>query len=108
MRLCSYTVMFDTGCVPNPFYGCCTLALCTPNHQGVRLDHGDWGLFFLRNSEWSMDFLKKWASLGRRYDSHPSAEQSALVHLLYREPKDKWKCVGQPAFNSYLYELLAF
>ena len=33
------------------------------------------------------------------------SEQSALVHLLYREPKDKWKCVGQRAFNSYLYEL---
>jgi hypothetical protein len=63
------------------------------------------GVFFLRNTPWSMSFLKTWAEIGRRYNGHPSPEQSALVHLLYREPKDKWKCVGQKAFNSYLYDL---
>src|SRR4029077_11125131 len=33
---------FDTGCAPNPLWGYCTLAICTPNHQGVRLESGDW------------------------------------------------------------------
>ena len=42
MRLCSYVVKNDTGFAPNPFWGCCTLAACTPNHQGVRLARGDW------------------------------------------------------------------
>ncbi len=42
MRLCSYVVKNDTGFAPNPFWGYCTLAACTPNHMGVRLQKGDW------------------------------------------------------------------
>jgi len=42
MRLCSYVVKVDTGFAPNPFGNFCTLAACTPNHQGIRLDKGDW------------------------------------------------------------------
>jgi len=42
MRLCSYTVVHDTGFAPNPFGGYCTLAACTPNHQGINLSRGDW------------------------------------------------------------------
>lgn len=42
MRLCSYVVVHDTGFAPNPFWGFCTLAACTPNHQGLRLKPGDW------------------------------------------------------------------
>src|SRR5205823_10069139 len=42
MRLCSYVVVGDTGFAPNPFHGYCTLAACTPNHQGLRLEKGDW------------------------------------------------------------------
>ena len=42
MRLCSYTVVYDCGFAPNPFADYCTLAACTPNHQGIHLDPGDW------------------------------------------------------------------
>jgi hypothetical protein len=42
MRLCSYVVKHDTGFAPNPFWGYCTLAACTPNHVGVRLEADDW------------------------------------------------------------------
>lgn len=42
MRLCSYTVPHDCGFAPNPFWGYCTLAACTPNHQGVKVQAGDW------------------------------------------------------------------
>lgn len=42
MRLCSYVVMCDTGFAPNPFWGLCTLAACTPNHQSLQLERGDW------------------------------------------------------------------
>ncbi|MFO7956077.1 MAG: hypothetical protein R6X33_03140 [Candidatus Brocadiia bacterium] len=42
MRLCSYVVKHDTGFAPNPFWGYCTLAACTPNHVEVKLEAGDW------------------------------------------------------------------
>lgn len=42
MRLCSYVVRVDKGFAPNPFGGYCTLAACTPNHQGLKLNPGDW------------------------------------------------------------------
>ena len=46
MRLCSYVVVIDKGFAPEraPFSGFCTLAACTPNHQGLRLKKGDWVL----------------------------------------------------------------
>jgi hypothetical protein len=45
--LCTYVVREDTGLAPNPFWGSCTLAVCTPNHQGTRLECGDWIAGFL-------------------------------------------------------------
>jgi hypothetical protein len=42
MRLCTYIVKRDKGLAPNPFWGYCTLALCTPNHMGIKLATGDW------------------------------------------------------------------
>src|SRR5262245_34371721 len=42
MQLRSYVVKHDFGFSPNPFHGYCTLAACTPNHQGLRLEEGDW------------------------------------------------------------------
>ncbi|HEX8830700.1 MAG TPA: hypothetical protein VF705_06005 [Longimicrobium sp.] len=42
MQLYSYVVRVDSGFAPNPFGGYCTLAACTPNHQGARLEPGDW------------------------------------------------------------------
>jgi len=42
MRLCSYTMVHDYGFAPNPFWGFCTLGVCTPNHQGIKLSKGDW------------------------------------------------------------------
>lgn len=46
-RLCTYLVRDDTGLAPNPFWGWCTLAVCTPNHQGARVNPGDWIAGFL-------------------------------------------------------------
>jgi hypothetical protein len=42
MRLCSYVVTNDMGLAPNPFWGYCTLSVCTPNHMGVQAKKGDW------------------------------------------------------------------
>lgn len=40
--LCTYIIRIDAGLAPNPFWNWCTLAVCTPNHQGVKLAPGDW------------------------------------------------------------------
>jgi hypothetical protein len=45
--LYSYIVRQDTGLAPNPFWGWCTLAVCTPNHQGSKAKRGDWIAGFL-------------------------------------------------------------
>ena len=42
MRLCSYIIKEDTGLAPNPFWGWCTIAVCTPNHMNIKLVSGDW------------------------------------------------------------------
>lgn len=47
MKLCTYIVKYDRGLAPNPFWGWCTLAVCTPNHQPARLRKGDWIAGFL-------------------------------------------------------------
>lgn len=41
-ELFTYVVRDDTGLAPNPFWDWCTLAVCTPNHQGSRVTGGDW------------------------------------------------------------------
>ena len=46
-KLCTYVIREDTGLAPNPFWGWCTLAVCTPNHQGTRLCPKDWIAGFL-------------------------------------------------------------
>jgi len=50
MRVCTYIITVDSGLAPNPFWGYCTLAVCTPNHMGVRLVKGDWVIGFLSKS----------------------------------------------------------
>jgi hypothetical protein len=41
-HLYTYIVRVDAGLAPNPFWGWCTLAVCTPNHQGSAVSPGDW------------------------------------------------------------------
>jgi hypothetical protein len=42
MKLYSYVVTIDHGLAPNPFWGYCTLAVCTPNHMGIKAQKDDW------------------------------------------------------------------
>lgn len=42
MKLLKYVMTHDTGLAPNPFFGTCSLALCTPNHMNAHLNQGDW------------------------------------------------------------------
>lgn len=41
-NLYTYVMQHDAGLAPNPFWDFCTLAVCTPNHQGSRAKRGDW------------------------------------------------------------------
>jgi len=40
--LYTYVMRHDSGLAPNPFGQFCTLAVCTPNHQGSKVQPGDW------------------------------------------------------------------
>jgi hypothetical protein len=42
LKLLKYVMTHDTGLAPNPYFGACSLALCTPNHMNARLEPGDW------------------------------------------------------------------
>lgn len=42
MKLLKYVLTHDSGLAPNPFFGVCSLALCTPNHMNANLTPGDW------------------------------------------------------------------
>lgn len=42
MKLYTYIVVHDTGLAPNPFGHWCSVAVCTPNHQGICAGAGDW------------------------------------------------------------------
>lgn len=42
MRLYSHVVKRDRGLAPNPFWGYCTVAVCTLNHMGIQAKEGDW------------------------------------------------------------------
>ena len=51
MKVCTYTVKTDKGFAPNPFYGYCTLAACTPNHMNAKLNEGDYIVGFFTDHE---------------------------------------------------------
>ena len=42
MKLLKYVMTSDAGLAPNPYFGICSLALCTPNHMNARVCVGDW------------------------------------------------------------------
>ena len=42
MKLLKYVMTSDKGLAPNPYFGVCSLALCTPNHMNARRCVGDW------------------------------------------------------------------
>lgn len=42
MKLHPYVIKIDSGLAPNPFWGYCTLSVCTPNHMGIKVQKGDW------------------------------------------------------------------
>lgn len=51
MKLYSYVVKIDHGLAPNPFWGYCTVAVCTPNHMGAKAQPGDWIIGTSPNSQ---------------------------------------------------------
>ncbi|WP_143135508.1 hypothetical protein [Burkholderia ubonensis] len=42
MKLLKYVMTSDSGLAPNPYFGICSLAMCTPNHMNANLKPGDW------------------------------------------------------------------
>jgi len=42
VKLLSYVIKHDIGLAPNPYWGYCTLAVCTPNHMNAKLEKDNW------------------------------------------------------------------
>jgi hypothetical protein len=110
MRLCSYVVVHDYGFAPNPFHSYCTLAACTPNHQGLRLAAGDWLLgnssvatcnhliYAMRVSE-VMDFDDYFNSsrFTAKKAGHENWQNKCGDNIYYRDELGRW----QQAFAFY-------
>jgi hypothetical protein len=67
-----YRMTHDTGFAPNPFWGYCTLAACTPNHQRAKLCQGD----FVIGVE-GLGLAKK-----RRQKGYKSQVEQSLVYVM--------------------------
>lgn len=61
------------------------------------------GVLFVRNTGWSRQLVRRWLDSRSFYERYPNGDQAALAHLLLAEPKDRWECLPQRTFNSYLY-----
>ena len=62
------------------------------------------GVLFVRNCEWSKNFVEKWLTDGSKYySSFINQEQTSLAYFLYQEPKEHWQVVSQKYFNSFPY-----
>jgi len=115
MKICSYTLTVDSGFAPNPFHGCCTLAACTPNHMGARLDEGDYlaGFFTVRGEP----YLVYWMKVDGVLDYHAYFTDSQFQkkkpnmngswidrcgdNMYHRDPTGEWVQEKSPHHHSH-------
>ncbi|WP_444436508.1 hypothetical protein [Pseudomonas sp. A6] len=111
MRLLKYVMTHDSGLAPNPFFGVCSLALCTPNHRKAKLLPGDWVVGHSSKSTGrrlvyamqltkvlSMDEYFK-AFPEKRPDPDGSLEQRSGDNLYFRE-NGRWLRVPSAEHND--------
>ncbi len=114
MRFCSYIMRVDSGFAPNPFYGYCTLAACTPNHSGVKLSKGDWimgtedinrgnKLIYAMEVDEVLNFNKYFND--KRFEAKkPTATGSWRStcgdNIYYKDHHDQWTRVRSPHHNT--------
>lgn len=111
MKLLKYVMTHDSGLAPNPFFGVCSLALCTPNHVNANLSSGDWIVGHSSKStgrrliyamrltkvlgmdEYFNDFPEK------RPNPHGSIEQRYGDNMYFRED-GRWRRLPSAEHNS--------
>lgn len=76
-RLFTYTMTFDTGAAPNPFFGICTLAICMPRIRRVA-----------KPGDWVVGLGSKKSSLGDRSDCVIYA--MCVEHVITMEEYDRY------------------
>lgn len=105
MRLYSHVVTHDHGLAPNPFWGYCTVAVCTLNHMGVRASEGDWLVgttpasrgdklvYAMRVSEvLSFDeYYRDSRFQKKKPDVHGTWRQRCGDNMYYRDETGKWR-----------------
>lgn len=111
MKLLKYVMTNDTGLAPNPFFGICSLALCTPNHMNAKLKPNDWVvahsssgtgqrlIYAMRLTE-VLDmptYFERYPE--KRPDPHGTYEQQCGDNLYYRDG-ERWARLPSAGHNT--------
>jgi hypothetical protein len=111
MKLLKYVMTHDSGLAPNPFFGTCSLALCTPNHMNARLNPGDWvvahsskerglRLVYAMRLTQVLDMPTYFANFPeKRPDPNGTYEQQCGDNLYYRDG-DRWARMPSAEHNT--------
>lgn len=111
MKLLKYVMTTDSGLAPNPYFGVCSLALCTPNHMNARLDIGDWVVAHSSKSTGQrlvyamcltriLDMSAYFAAFpNKRPDPSGSREQQSGDNLYYRD-HGRWARLPSAEHNT--------
>jgi hypothetical protein len=79
----------DIGLAPNPFWDYCTLAVCTPNHMGIRAQKGDWIIGTSPKSQGSKLVyamqISETLSFEKYFDDTRFEKKKPVVHGSWRE-----------------------
>jgi hypothetical protein len=81
-KVCAYVMRFDSGLAPNPFYGVCTLGLCTPNHSRADIWPGDWIIGLP-----SAQIRREMGSQGWRMFYAMQVDERMGLDAYYRDPR---------------------
>ncbi len=111
MKLLKYVMTHDSGLAPNPYFGVCSLALCTPNHRNANLNPGDWVVGHSSKSTgrrlvYAMR-LTKILSMDEYFEGFPdkrpmehgSIEQQYGDNMYFRQA-GRWLRVASPEHNT--------
>jgi hypothetical protein len=111
MKLLKYVMTSDTGLAPNPYFGICSLALCTPNHMNARLCIGDWivghsckatgnKLIYAMRVTSILTMSEYFSSFPEKKPKLDGSAQERCGDNLYDNSSGKWRRLPSPCHNE--------
>jgi hypothetical protein len=111
MKLLKYVMTVDSGLAPNPFFGLCSLALCTPNHMRARLKIGDWVLGHTTRAQGNrliyamritkvLDMTTYYAEFPRKRPKPHGSREEQCGDAIYRQVEGRWVREPSACHNS--------